>query len=230
MRRVFASLALSAAVGSIILAQGQPDLKQALAAKVAELKDAVARDKAAMRQYQWVEKTDISLKGEVKKQLQKNCYYGVDGKLVKVDLGGGNAGGGGKRGIRGRIAKNKAEDLAEYMDRVSALVQHYMPPESDRIQAAFEQGNVAITPGPKTVLTLKNYYLSGDSVDIALDPATKKLSTYSIKSYLADPEDTVTMVATFASLPDGTGYVGETVLNAKAKEVQVKVTNFGHRK
>jgi len=40
----------------------------------------------------------------------------------------------------------------------------------------------------------------------------------------------VTLSVHFNTFPDGTNYVEEVLLTAKAKETQVKVTNFGHRK
>ena len=47
---------------------------------------------------------------------------------------------------------------------------------------------------------------------------------------LDKPEDAVTLAVSFDSLPDGTNYPKETVLDAKAKQIQVKVSNSGHKK
>ena len=58
-------------------------------AKVAELKQSLAANQKALQQYTWVETTEISMKGEVKKTEQKECRYGTDGKVVKTDMGGG---------------------------------------------------------------------------------------------------------------------------------------------
>jgi hypothetical protein len=40
----------------------------------------------------------------------------------------------------------------------------------------------------------------------------------------------VTLVVSFDSLPDGTNYPKETVLNAKRKQIQVKTNNSGYKK
>jgi hypothetical protein len=37
-------------------------------------------------------------------------------------------------------------------------------------------------------------------------------------------------LVTFASLPDGTNYAAESVLDATGKKIQVKVTNSGYKK
>src|SRR5215813_2508041 len=73
----------------------------------AALKESLAQNQAKLRAYTWVETTQVSLKGEVKKQEQKQCSYGADGKVQKTPIGGGapaapkqQAGGGGRRGGR----------------------------------------------------------------------------------------------------------------------------------
>src|SRR5882672_9266704 len=56
--------------------------------KVAALKQSLAKNQAALKAYTWTETTQISLKGEVKKQQQKLCHYGPDGKVQKTELPG----------------------------------------------------------------------------------------------------------------------------------------------
>jgi len=60
--------------------------KAALEEKVAELKQSLAANQKALQQYTWVETTEISMKGEVKKTERKDCRYGTDGKVIKTDL------------------------------------------------------------------------------------------------------------------------------------------------
>ena len=101
--------------------------------RAAALKQSLAANKTAMRQYSWVETTQISLKGEVKKTEQKQCSYGADGKVVKTPIPGAapekpaasSGGGGGRRGggrLKEAIVENKVEDMKEYLAKVAALV------------------------------------------------------------------------------------------------------------
>ena len=70
--------------------------------KVAALKQSMQQGLAKARQYEWVETTIISLKGEEKARKQNRCYYGADGKVQKVSLDAPAhrraGGGGGRRG------------------------------------------------------------------------------------------------------------------------------------
>jgi hypothetical protein len=47
----------------------------------AAVKESLQKSLAALRQYQWVETTTVSMKGEEKSRTQNNCYYGADGKV-----------------------------------------------------------------------------------------------------------------------------------------------------
>jgi hypothetical protein len=60
------ALVLPLALVSVTLAQAPED-------RSAAIKEALAKNQAALRQYTWVETTTISLKGEVKKKEQKQC-------------------------------------------------------------------------------------------------------------------------------------------------------------
>lgn len=206
--------------------------------RAAAIKQSLAQNQAALRQYTWVETTEISLKGEVKKKEQKQCRYGADGKVQKTPLPGaapaqappkkeGRSGRGGGR-AKEKIVENKVEDLKDYMEQVAALVHQYVPPDPQKIQAAQSAGNVQPSTGG---LTVKDYAKPGDSVMIGFDPAAKKLSSYRVASYVEKPkDDAVTLAVTFAALGDGTSYPQQVVLDATAKQIQVKVTNSGHTK
>ena len=61
--------------------------------------------------------------------------------------------------------------------------------------------------------------------------SAKKLSSYNVASYVEKPkDDPVTLTVTFALLPDGTSYPQQVLLDVKAKNLQVKITNSGHKK
>ena len=206
--------------------------------RAAALKQSLAANKTALRQYSWVETTQISLKGEVKKTEQKQCSYGADGKVQKTPIPGAapekpaaSSGGGGRRGggrLKEAIVENKVEDMKEYLAKVAALVQEYVPPDAQKIQAAQAAGNVTVQAG---TLAVKNYLKEGDSLSIGLDAAAKKLSSYNVASYVEKPkDDTVSLAVTFALLPDGTSYPQQVLLDVKSKNLQVKITNSGHKK
>jgi len=222
-------------------AAGEPAGKQQV---VAAIKEAMAKNQAALKTYTWTETTKISLKGEVKKQEQNQCQYGPDGKVQKTPIQNAadsqppqqESGGGGRRGgaVKKAIVEKKVDDLKEYMQKVGALVRDYVPPDRQKIQAAQAAGNVSVQPpasGLATV-TIKNYEKQGDSVTLGFDPAAKQLHSYNVNSYLGNgpTDDPVTLAVTFADLADGTHYAQQTVVTAPAKKIEVDTTNSDYKK
>src|SRR5438270_9685663 len=108
--------------------------------KLAALKQSMAKNQAELKQYAWTETTQISLKGEVKKQEQKQCQYGPDGKVQKTPLQGANQppseqGGGRRRGngaMKKAVVEKKVGEMKDYMERVAALVHEYVPPNPQK--------------------------------------------------------------------------------------------------
>ena len=239
MLKSLLALAVAALLLTTLSAQG-PSPQE----KIAALKASLAANQAALKQYSWIETTAISMKGEVKKQEQKQCYYGADGKVQKTPLAGaaqpapkkeeaqarGGRRGGGR--VKEAVIENKVEELQDYMERVAALVHEYVPPDPQKLQAAQAAGRLTVQPSPAGIVMLqaKDYVKPGDSLSIGFDSALK-LSSYNSTSYVEKPkEDDVTLAVTFGKLPDGTAFPQQVLLDVKAKQIQVKVTNSGHKK
>jgi hypothetical protein len=207
----------------------------------AALKESLAQNQARLRTYSWIETTQVSLKGEVKKQEQKQCSYGADGKVQKTPIGGAPAqsaqkpsSGGGRKGgrLKERVVENKVDEMKEYMEQVVALVHQYVPPDAQKITEAQSAGNVSTQPSGATLnLTVKNYVKPGDLLTIGLDTASKQLASYNVQSFVEKPkDDDVKLAVTFGKLEDGTSYPQQIVLDVAAKKIQAKITNSGYKK
>ena len=138
-----------------------------------------------------------------------------------------------KGAVKEKVVANKVEDLKEYMGDVAALVKQYVPPDPSKIQASAQAGKVSLNkesaPGIAE-LAIADYVLPGDKLSLSFQSAAKQLAGVNVNSYLGKDKDTVTLAVRYASLADGVNYPAETVLVAKAKQIQVKITNSGHRK
>lgn len=232
MTRLRCALALAACSIALLLspATGRSQSLE-VQQRVAALKQSVAKDQKNIRQYEWIETTVISLKGEEKSQQQKRCYYGADGVLQKVTVDASPAPAK-KRGLRGRIIANKTEELTDYMKQAVALVKTYVPPDPARIQAVKDAGKVSIDlPGAGSGLrvNLRDYAKPGDVLSVEVDPASNRVIGLTVATYLDDAKDAVTLNVHFSPLQDGTGYPATELLVAKAKNLSVNVTNSGYR-
>jgi hypothetical protein len=100
------------------------------------------------------------------------------------------------------------------------------------MQQSFQSGKASLTPNPNSgtvQIVFKDYALPGDQMTISFDPAAKKVTSVNVNTYMDNPKDVVTLGVQFASLPDGTNYVQQTVLNATAKSLVVTTTNSDYR-
>jgi hypothetical protein len=229
-----------ALLGASLVADGRaeqaPAGTQGGPERVAALKQSMAASQKQLRQYEWIETTVISLKGEEKSRKEQRCYYGADGKLQKVPIDTGEAqqsGRGGRRGgrLKQAVVENKKEELQDYMERAAALVHQYVPPNPDLIETSKAAGKVAVRPGTdgRIGLDFTDYLKPGDRLSVEVDGAASRLLGVNVASYLDTPEDAVTLAVQFGTLTDGTTYSAQTTLDAKAKNVRVVVQNSGHR-
>jgi len=203
---------------------------------VAALKQNLAESQKQLRQYEWVETTAISLKGEEKSRKQQRVYYGADGKLTKQPLGEApaqSAESGGRRGgrVKQQVIENKKNDMQEYMEKAAALIQQYVAPDPAQIQKAKDAGQMKVQPQPdgKVRVEFRNYVQPSDQMSIDVAAKAALLSGLSVATYLEKPEDAVTLNVRFATLADGTSYTAQAALEAKAKNIRVVVENSGHR-
>jgi hypothetical protein len=200
--------------------------------RAAMLKATMAASQAVLRQFEWIETTVVSLRDEEKSRKQERCYYGADGVLQKVEVSESPEPEK-KRGLRGRIAERKKEELTDYMKSAVALVKTYVPPSPAKIQAAKDAGNVAIQvldPGKRVRLDFRNYEKTGDNLGVEVDLTTNRPLGVKVSTYIDDASDAVTLDVRMGQLNEGTTYPAEITLEAKAKNLKVAVTNSGYRR
>ena len=133
--------------------------------------------------------------------------------------------------MKGKIVEKKVDELKDYMERVGSLVSRYVPPDPQKMQASYQAGKASLNPagGGLTSLVFQDYAKPGDKVTLAFNTGAKKLQSYTVNTYLDNPQDLVNLKADFSSLPDGTSYVGHTLLNATGKQIVVNTTNSNYK-
>jgi hypothetical protein len=227
-----ARISRSLVVGVIGLAVAVPAFSQnpELQEKVAAVKQAAAENKQKIHQYQWIETTQLTLKGDAKPPTKNSCQYGPDGKVQKTLIGtpppppsGGRA--------KQKIVEKKKGEMKDYMQDVKAVLALYVPPDPQKMQAAFQTGKVSLNPAQGAAsLVFADYAQPGDKMTITFDTATKKITGLSINTYMGQEKDAVTLQVQMGSLPDGTNYEQQTILNATAKQLVVTTTNSDYKK
>ena len=218
-----------------LVALASPVLAQGVQEKIAAAKQAAAQNQAALRSYTWIEKTEVSLKGEVKSTNLQSCRYGPDGKVQKTPLSAPAApeepSHGRKKRLKTAVVEHKKEEMQAEMKAASALVHQYVPPSPDKMQAAMGAGKITITPGASTTgFRIADYEKAGDSLVLTLDSAAHAMQKIDVDTWLDAPTNEVTLGVQMQSLPDGTRYPGTVVLAIPASHLQVQITNSNYQK
>jgi|WetSurMetagenome_2_1015567.scaffolds.fasta_scaffold349894_1 hypothetical protein len=214
-----------------VMVYGQ-DLQQLMQQKAAALKQSAAQNQAALHHYTWTEKTQISLKGEVKSTKVDSCQYGPDGKVHKTSVSAPPPPEK-KRGLKGKIVEKKTDEMKDYMDRAVALIGRYVPPSPNKIQAVLAAGKASLSQaGPGAMqLIFKDYVKTGDAVTFTVDSAAKVIRQLAVNTYLDEQDkDAISLTVNFETLPDGTNCAAGKVLNVEAKKIVVNVEDSNYKK
>jgi hypothetical protein len=202
--------------------------------RIAALKQSLGSSMAALREYEWIETTVVSMKGEEKSRKQNRCYYGADGKVEKVPVeSAAQAPAKEKRGVRGKVVANKKEEIGDSVKEAMALVKSYVPPDPARIEAAKEAGKVAVNPPNaqgKAQVVIKDYLKAGDSLTVDLDAAKNTLAGLTVASFTDKEKDVVGLKVSMGALTDGTTYPANIVLDVKSQNMAIAITNSGYKK
>jgi hypothetical protein len=129
--------------------------------KVAAVKQSAAENKLKLQQYQWIETTQLTLKGDPKPASKNLCRYGPDGQVQKNLVSPPPEPPSGGR-MKQRIVAKKKEEMKDYMGDVKALLSQYVPPDPQKMQQAYQAGKVSLNPAGGVVnLIFKDYAQPG---------------------------------------------------------------------
>src|SRR5262249_52031778 len=142
------TLALASLVGAS-LALPQPAAAQPQSAQdhILALKASVAASREILKQYEWIQTTVVSVKGEQQSRAVDKCYYGADNKVQKVPIVAPPPPKKGF-GIRGAIERKKQEEMTIYTTKAVSLVKLYIPLDPSLILTAKVAGNISVSPQP----------------------------------------------------------------------------------
>jgi hypothetical protein len=229
MKRVVLGIAL---VAFALLAVPRVDAQaQELQQKLAAAKQAAAQNQKALRSYSWLEKTELSLKGDVKNTKVDMCKYGPDGKVQKTPVVE-PAPAEKKRGLRGKVVAKKTGEMKEELEAAVALVQQYVPPSPDLMQVVMNAGTASISQAGPGAASLKfpGYVKKGDALTLTFDSTVKALRQMEVNTWLDEPENAVNLKVTMQSMADGISYPGTIVFALPKRQLEVKITKSNYQK
>ena len=195
----------------------------------AAVKAAAERNQAQLRRYSWISTTQVSYNGDVKSTQVQSVQYGPDGTLQKNEISNTEAPQ--PPGLRGLLAKRKADEIKTELESATALIKSYVPPDPARLAACVGAHNMQLLPAQPGLATLvfSNYNLPNDALTLTFAVEPKTIQMIDVATWLDQPSKTVQLVVQFATLPDGTDYPATVTLTLPSSNLQVQVTNSNYQ-
>jgi hypothetical protein len=191
---------------------------------------------AALREYTWKSRTELSLKGEVKFVTLEQVRHDLDGRRQKTRIGGSpdpseerfdplapRVG-----PVRRIVAAKKKEEFKDLMRDLAALAESYAHPPLETLHAfarqaartkTFEAGLVRVQS--------RNLIVTGDSMIVWIDPSTGLIRRAEIDT--TREGERVEMAVDFRSLANGLTYQARTLLRYPSRQMSLTVETYDHQ-
>ena len=194
--------------------------------ELAAIAQAQLTNQTKLSHYTWQETQIVSVKGEAVDYRVYSVGIGANGQyernLVTEHTG--------QEAVFEPKAKEQLSPYGSYAQQLCELATQYMTLSSERLTGANSRGDVVLLLKDDGIkLEIKNYSKPGDSVAMTINQRTSRLLTVQAKSYLADPQDAVTIQAEFAELPDGTNHVAAAEIDSVSRHLTVKLTSWSYQ-
>jgi hypothetical protein len=226
MRNIAALLVALAAVMVVNLAPPAFAEEPTAAERVVALKAYLVESQTVLSQYDWIETTTVSIDGVEKVRRQQICSYGADGTVQKKPMNQ-------RRGLRVESEETGKKEVAGFMQDAVQLVHQYVPLNPNGLQAVTENGKLSFSvtdPAKQGRLTIRDFLVSGDRVDLDLDLTNNRPLSLKINTYLNSEREPFTLAVIFGSLYGSATFARETVLESKLKKLKVTVQNTEYLK
>lgn len=232
MRRIVGLLVVLVAVMAVNFVLPVCAAEPTAAERVVALKAHLAESQTVLRQYEWLETTIVSVDRMEKSCSQQRVSYNADGTVrkvpVEVPVPHNNM-----RGVCEKGATPKKQEMTGYMQDAVHLVHQYIPLNPNGLQAVTEDGALSFTvtePATRGRLTIKNFLVRGDSINLDLDLTNNLPLSLNIHSYLDSEQDPLTLAVTLGSLYGSATFAREAVVESKQKKLKIIVKNSEYRK
>jgi hypothetical protein len=179
---------------------------------------AIADESQRLRQYQWIETTQITWRGAARPSSRLLCRYGPDGRVQKIPTGP----------IPEPLADT--EEMEDRLREVQAVIGAYLALDEHEIERAYRAQTVSVHPtaGVKDLI-FKDHVRPGDRMALRFDPESRKIVSLHINTDMGPDKGAVSFWVLMDSLPDGTSYVRQTFLTASRMQLEATTTNSRYR-
>jgi hypothetical protein len=226
LRRIASPLAAAFLLALPAAAQDAANqaMRAGIAAKVTAARQANA---LALQQYTWDSRTELLEAGTVKDTRVEMVNW-VNGQYQRSQVS--DQGPSLPRfGLRKRIAEEKQQEMKTYLAGLKSLLGEYTMDSSPQVLAFLNKAQVS-GPDATGLLALSggSVVSPGDSMTLWVDVASHKAKKVFVATTYQG--DSITLNATFNTLPTGLNYMNWADIQIPAKTLEVQISNFNYNR
>ena len=192
--------------------------KDELALKISKADEANTQK---LKEYIWKRKSDVFVETQLKLTTITEFSFTADGKL-EAKIVDATTTVKEKRGVRGKMQQNAAEDKMDYVVKALDLSLHYAFMSKGELIDFMSKATVTEKDGSLEAIA-DNVFVKGDKLLIRIDPKTY-LYTYKEFSSLLGA-DKVEGKMNYEKFSNGTSHGSTTTLNLPAQKMDIKGIN-----
>lgn len=89
--------------------------------------------------------------------------------------------------LKQHVVEKKKAEMQDYMQDVKSVLALYVPPDPQRMQAAYQTGKVSLNPAAGAVnLIFTDYAQPGDKMTLTYDTTAKKIMGLNVDTYMGE--------------------------------------------
>ncbi len=134
-----------------------------------------------------------------------------------------------KRGVRGRVQANKAEDNMDYVQDALNLAVDYTYMSKGQLIDFFGKAEITESNGVITA-TAKSVFMEGDVLTVMVDSKTKLFKHKNFSGFLGEKKDPISGEINYEKFSSGIVHPSGSTLNLPAKKAVIVATNQDYSK
>jgi hypothetical protein len=191
---------------------------------------------AALREYTWKSRTELSLKGGVKFVTLEQVRHDLDGRRQKTRIGGSPEPSEDRFDplaprvgpVRRIVAAKKKEEFKDLMQDLAALAESYAHPPLETLHAfARQAARTKMFDAGLVRIQGRNLIVTGDSMILWIDPSTGLIRRAQIDT--SREGERVEMAVDYRSLANGLTYQARTLLRYPSRQLSLTVDTYDHQ-
>jgi hypothetical protein len=131
------------------------------------------------------------------------------------------------KGLGARIIARRRNEMKDYAQKLTDLVQEYLPPDPEKLRSALASAETVRVEKGLSV-TMKDYYQKGDVFAWVVNPAARRPQSIEVKTAL--DKDPIIVNADFDEGSNGPLYPSLIKIQAPKKELEIRLSAYDFKK